>query len=158
MEYLMIAFDSLSASVAFTVKISMFAFPASSEKAINELELKSELAKTGYQTWQRRVISGLLEKWVIIIDISHSDGKCGLRNMGGVRRQDSQLVLLALFIVQLFLENHFSAEFVDGENRRGDVFEVGLVQRSGQETVRYGRIGVNIIRRHCRQNRPRFSS
>lgn len=31
MEYLMSAFDSLSASVAFTVNISMLAFPVSSE-------------------------------------------------------------------------------------------------------------------------------
>lgn len=107
------------------------------------------------------MICSLLENWIIIVDVRHSNRESGLRNMCRVGCQNSQLILLTLLVVEVFLENDFSAELVDREDGRGDVvgvLEVGLVVHSGHETVGDGWIGVNIIRRHCRQNRAEFSS
>lgn len=107
------------------------------------------------------MICSLLENWIIIVDVRHTNRERGLGDMSRVRGENAQLILLALLVVEVLLQDDFAAELVDGEDGGGDVggvLEVGLVVLAGQETVGDGWIGVNIIRRHCRQNRAEFSS
>lgn len=111
-------------------------------------------------TWKWWVVRGLLEDWIIIIDVNHSNRESRLCNVCCVWCQNPQLELLSVFVIELLLENYFPAELVNWEECGCAIvylLELSLVVRFGQETVCYGRIGVNIICRHCRQNRPKLS-